>query len=486
MARYLPDGNIEFLGRIDHQVKIRGFRIELGEVEAVLGQHPAVRETVVLIRDDVPGDKRLVAYVVPKEDAPAISELRSLLKEKLPDYMVPSAFVMLKSLPLTPNGKVDRRALAAPDQARPELEKAFVASRDALELQLTQIWEEVLEIRPIGVRDNFFDLGGHSLLAMRLVALIKQRLGKDVLIAALFQEPTIEQLASVLRLGPERTRQSSLVTIQPSGSRRPFFLVHPVEGIVICYANLARHLGADQPLYGLQARGLEEGQDPQRSIEEMAAHYVKAVRTVQVEGPYILGGWSMGGIVAFEMAQQLRTQGHEVAMLVVLDGWARSPSIGPTEENLTALLEGLSQHLGFSLKNINLPLDHLLAIAPEEQVNYVLEQAIAYKLLPPDLGDARIDRYLQVYKHNLRALQTYVPRAYSGNVILFKASEQFAATQKNPEMGWGDLVQRLVIHVVPGDHYSMLREPHVQILAENLQTRLQISEAHEQGRQNFL
>lgn len=169
-------------------------------------------------------------------------------------------------------------------------------------------------------------------------------------------------------------------------------------------------------------------------------------------------------------------------MLVVLDGWARPPSIEPAEENLTALLDGLSQHLGFSLKNINFPLDHLLAIAPEEQVNYVLEQAIAYKLVPPDLGGARIDRYLQVYKHNLQALQTYVPRAYSGNVILFKASEQFAVTHKNPEMGWGDLVQRLVIHVVPGNHYSMLREPHVQILAENLQSRLQIPEAHEQGR----
>jgi thioesterase domain-containing protein/acyl carrier protein len=396
--------------------------------------------------------------------------------------MIPSAFVMLEALPLTPNGKLDRQALPAPDQARPELDKHFIAPRDAIELQLAQIWEEVLEIRPIGVRDNFFDLGGHSLLAVHLVALIKKRLDKDVQIAAFFQQPTIEQLVSVLRLGSEPTRQSSLVSIQPRGSRRPFFLVHPVEGTVVCYANLARHLGADQPVYGLQAKGLEEGQGSQRSIEEMADHYIKAVRTVQAEDPYILGGWSLGGIVAFEMAQQLRTQGHEVAMLFVLDSWARPPILESTEENRTALLDVLSDHLGFSLKNINFSLDHLLAITPEEQVNYVMEQAIAYKLVPAGLGEARIDHYLQVYKQNLQALQSYVPRAYSGTVILFKASEQFAVTQKDSEMGWGDLVQRLLVHVVPGNHYSILREPHVQILAQRLRTLLQDAEAHERGR----
>ena len=491
LARYLPDGNIEFLGRVDSQVKIRGCRIELGEIEAVLRQHPAVHEAVVLARDYESGDtssslrtsKRLVAYIAGKKGTrPPVNEFRSFLQRKLPEYMIPSAFVILEALPLTPNGKLDRQALPAPDQARPELDKHFIAPRDAIELQLAQIWEEVLEIRPIGVRDNFFDLGGHSLLAVHLVALIKKRLDKDVQIAAFFQQPTIEQLVSVLRLGSEPTRQSSLVSIQPRGSRRPFFLVHPVEGTVVCYANLARHLGADQPVYGLQAKGLEEGQGSQRSIEEMADHYIKAVRTVQAEDPYILGGWSLGGIVAFEMAQQLRTQGHEVAMLFVLDSWARPPILESTEENRTALLDVLSDHLGFSLKNINFSLDHLLAITPEEQVNYVMEQAIAYKLVPAGLGEARIDHYLQVYKQNLQALQSYVPRAYSGTVILFKASEQFAVTQKDSEMGWGDLVQRLLVHVVPGNHYSILREPHVQILAQRLRTLLQDAEAHERGR----
>jgi len=218
LVRYLPDGNIEFLGRIDHQVKIRGFRIELAEIEAILSQHPDVRTAVVVAREDMPGQKRVVAYLVANQPpAPPSSELRRFLKQKLPDYMVPSAFVMLPALPLTPNGKVNRQALPTPNQVRPELELAFVAPRDALETQLTRIWSEVLGIQPIGVTDNFFELGGHSLLAVRLFALIKQRCGKSLPLATLFQQGTVEQLASILRQKGWSPSWSSLVPIQPQG-----------------------------------------------------------------------------------------------------------------------------------------------------------------------------------------------------------------------------------------------------------------------------
>ena len=224
LVRLLPDGNIEYIGRTDHQVKIRGFRIELGEIEAVLAQHPSVRQAIVSTRQDVPGEKRLVAYVVgDREHAPTANDLRSFLKDKVPEYMVPSVFMLLDSLPTMPNGKVDRTALPKPDRTRPEMEKVFLGPRDDLELQLTGLWEEVLNIRPIGVTDNFFELGGHSLLAVRLFALIDKRLGKKLPLAALFRGATVEGLADIVRQNSLLETPSSLVPIQPRGNKTTTF-----------------------------------------------------------------------------------------------------------------------------------------------------------------------------------------------------------------------------------------------------------------------
>ncbi len=295
LARYLSDGNIEFLGRIDDQVKIRGFRIELGEIEAALRQHHAVRETVVLARENAPGEKQLVAYLVAqRESQPTAGELRGFLKEKLPDYMMPAVFVPLDALPLMPNGKVDRGALPEPGRTGSEPGRAFVAPRNALELQLTSLWEEVLGVRPIGVTDNFFELGGHSLAAVRLFALIEKRLGKKVPLATVFQGATVEHLANILKQHAKAAPYSSLVAIQPGGNRRPLFLIHPAGGHVFPYVHLANCLGPDQPCYGLQAKGLEEGQEPHTRIEDMAAYYIEAqcgpcrlrVRTSWEDGPW--------------------------------------------------------------------------------------------------------------------------------------------------------------------------------------------------------
>jgi amino acid adenylation domain-containing protein len=461
LARYRPDGNIEFLGRADHQVKIRGFRIELGEIEVVLGQHPAVREAAVMAREDAPGEKRLVAYVVADSTA---DELRRFLKDKLPEYMVPAVVVLLEALPATPNGKIDRWALPAPDRSRPELEKAFVAPRDDLELQLAHIWEEVLGVRPVGVRDNFFELGGHSLLAVRLFALIEKRLGKKLPLTAVFQGATVEHLAGVLRQQATHGPQSSLVPIQPDGSKRPLFLVHPAGGHVFPYIHLAQFLGPDQPCYGLQARGLEDGQDPHTRIEDMAAWYIQALQTVQPTGPYFLGGWSMGGVVAFEMAQQLHAQGQRVALLALFDGRIPTPDETFPEDDAEAIML-VERYFGISFD----PMEALSELPKDQQLAFMLEQAKSAGLVPAELDVSQARRFVDLLRSDLRATQNYGLHLYPGRITFFKASETPAGTSPDPTLGWNKWASGGVeVHVVPGNHANLMYEPHVEVLAEKL------------------
>jgi amino acid adenylation domain-containing protein len=256
MARFFADGTIECLGRTDHQVKLRGFRIELGEIEAMLAQHPAVQQAVVVDRE-ITGDRRLIGYVAAAASAPSGSELKVFLRARLPEYMIPAGFVFMEKLPLTPNGKVDRRALPQPEGTGAERENGFLAPRDAIELQLANAWENTLGVKPIGIKDNFFELGGHSLLAVRLFAQIEKVFGKKLPLATLFQAPDVENFAKLLRQEGWLPSWSSLVPIQPNGSRPPFFCVHAHGGNVLNFKDLARHLGPDQPFYGLQAQGLD-------------------------------------------------------------------------------------------------------------------------------------------------------------------------------------------------------------------------------------
>ncbi|HEV2734381.1 MAG TPA: amino acid adenylation domain-containing protein, partial [Longimicrobiaceae bacterium] len=318
-VRWRADGELEYLGRTDFQVKVRGFRIELGEVEAALGRHPAVRESVAVVREDAPGDRRIVAYVTAAGDAEITpAGLREHAGRHLPEYMVPSAVVVLEGFPLSPNGKIDRRALPAPGRAEGG-EGGYLPPRDTLELALARIWEEVLEAERVGVRDGFFALGGHSLLAVRLMARVEQATGVRLPLATLFSASTVEQLAAELRRGDARDDGSPLVPIRPGGKRTPLFLVHPVGGDVLAYAPLARHLDREQPVYGLRSRGLAPGAEPARTVEEMARDYLAALREARPAGPYRLGGWSMGGVVAYEMARRLEAAGERVERLVLVD-----------------------------------------------------------------------------------------------------------------------------------------------------------------------
>ncbi len=321
LARYRADGTIEVLGRLDHQVKLRGFRIELGEIEALIRQHQAVQDVVVIAREDVPGDKRLVAYVIlQKKQSATVNELRSHTMKHLPAYMIPSTFVLLEVFPATPNGKVDRRMLPAPEATKNVISDEFVAPTLLEHEQLIQVWEELLGVRPIGIRDNFFDLGGHSLLAVRLVNRIEQACSMKISLATLFAEPTIEQLVDTFHKQEEIHSRTSIVKVQAGESRQPFFFLHGdyVNGGAFYCFPVARGLGMDQPFYALTPYKFDGLQVPP-TLKAIAAEHIKLMRAIQPQGPYLLGGFCNGGIVAYEMACQLHAIGQTVDLLALID-----------------------------------------------------------------------------------------------------------------------------------------------------------------------
>jgi acyl-coenzyme A synthetase/AMP-(fatty) acid ligase/thioesterase domain-containing protein/acyl carrier protein len=465
LARWLPSGELEFLGRIDNQVKIRGFRIELGEVEAVLAAHPAVREAVVQAHESRQGDKRLAAYVVVDQQANvSASQLKAFLREKMPEFMIPAAVVFLDRIPLTPSGKVNRRQLPAPPTEILDRQDNYTAPRDALELSLARIWEETLDVRPVGVQDNFFELGGHSLLAVRLMARVEQQFGVRLPLAILFHQPTIEHLAALLRR-EERPSWSCLVPIQPHGNKPPLFCVHGAAGNVICFADLARNLQADQPLYAFQSLGLQG--DPHESIEAMAAHYVSLMRSVQPHGPYCLAGWSLGGVVAFEMARQLQSQEQEVAMLALLD--APAPQFDRPPENEIALIVSFALECGLPLFNLAKDAHRLLLLDHEQQLDYVLQEVVQRSGVLPGHGIEELRRSARVFITNYRAAEKYRPTRLSCNACLFHAEGSSAESQ---HAGWSRWIEPISEYDVPGDHKGMLRPPHVVVLAQVLGQQL--------------
>jgi amino acid adenylation domain-containing protein len=480
MVRYRAGGNIEFLGRIDNQVKVRGFRVELGEIEASLAQHPSVRDAVVIVRKDE-GDKHLVAYLTAHEGCELnVDEVRCSLEQELPGHMIPSLFVVLETMPLSPSGKVDRGALPSTNGFKPKSSGVFVAPTDALELKLAKIWERVLNVRPVGINDNFFDLGGHSLLAVRLFALIEKAFGRNLPLATLFQAPTVEQLARAVRNEGWPAPWSSLVMIQGKGTRRPFFCVHAAGGNVLEYHDLARLLGPDQPFYGLQAKGLNGKDEPHTSIGEMAAHYINEMREVQPEGPYLIGGRSSGGTVAFEMACQLKAQGEEVALLALLDVYPAGyfkllPKANGLRDQMRRRTRRVTSHVK-NLRQLGLfekvaYVRSKLGYAPAKLKHRVYRRA--YKLY------RRIGRPLPAVLKNIEELncvatKDYVPQTYSGRATLFSATDLTASY--DVEDGWRQLVAELEVRKVPGNHLDIIREPHVQVLADKLNLCLQAAQ----------
>ncbi|MEO8425661.1 MAG: AMP-binding protein [Verrucomicrobiota bacterium] len=491
LARYLTGGAIEFLGRLDEQVKIRGYRIELGEIEAALALHPAVREAIGLVRNEVNGEKRLLAYVVPKaadssakngalHSASLEGELRKFLQDKLPDYMVPAAFVILNNLPLTPNGKVNRAALPTPAATLPAVPKAYVAPRDSLEMQLVKLWEKIFGIRPIGVQDNFFELGGHSLLAVRMFAQVARVTGKNLPLVTLFEAPTIEQLAKLLGQDGWTQPWSPLVPIKLTGSRPPFYCVHGVGGNIVEFTHLARYLEAEQPLYGIQAQGLDGKKPWLTRVEDMAALYIKEIRAFQPDGPYYLGGSSFGGLVAYEMAQQLHAQGEHAALLVLFDTNAPSyPKYLPTTTAFRKALNELRLRIEVHWSNLKV-------IEPENRGEYLRDKAYRlrrrirntmrqkYRRLCTIIQSLYLPRPIrEVQRSGHEANRSYLPKPYPGWITLFRATEQPYGIYPDPALGWGELaIGGLEIVDVMGHHGAIIREPRVRVLAQKLNESL--------------
>ena len=481
LARFMPDGNIEFIGRTDSQVKIRGLRIELGEIEATLVQCPEVLEAVVIVREDEPGDKRLVAYVVSPQNASFdVEGIKGLLKKKLPDYMVPVLFVPLETLPLMPNGKVNRKVLPKPDAFSTDFGNGYVPPRDLSEWKLVRIWEDVLNIQPVGIKDSFFTLGGHSLLAVNVVAQIERSFHQKMSLPILFDRPTVEQIATFLRKS-KRTGESihmdSLVKVRTAGDNQPFFCVHPVGGNIVCYLDLEKCL-SDHPFYAFQSRGLDGVCTPFKYIEDMATHYVNELQEFKPNGPYCIGGWSMGSLIAFEMAQQLQGLGQQVALLALID-----PPVVPVDSRQKKQEDQVSLAARFikdfvALNDSGLPKleNDFSDIESDQQAYHICEQLKEAHIVPADFEFSQIQTLLNVFKANLDAMWTYKPRPYTGQITLIKASKQPKEINISETLGWEKFAkEKIEVHKVPGDHYTMMQRTHVHILAEKLSICIQNS-----------
>jgi thioesterase domain-containing protein len=486
-VRYRPDGNLVFLGRIDHQVKIRGFRIELGEIEAAIVQHDAVREVVVVARDMAGSGKQLVLYYSTHSGKTVtVEQLRIYLQEKLPDYMVPALFVQLPALPLTPNGKVNRKALPEPESSRPELSVHFVAPQTTTEQSIANVWCAVLGIDQVGVYDNFFELGGHSLLGTQVISRLQELFQLPVPLRTIFEEPTIAGLArridtlsnsslanetAVNRLQPTASSTlTPLIAIQPSGSQRPFFCVHPANGQVTSYFGLAHALGSSQPFYGFQSPGLTDKQPSLNDITTMASCYLDSLRAVQPQGPYLLGGWSMGGIVAFEMGQQLIQSGESVAALVLMDSRLPGPNQHYLANSAASNLINLAYALGLTTADMELSFDSIKQWTENEQLQYVMERAKATGKLPNYTELADVQNLFTILKTNIRAMLAYQAPVYPGVLTLLKASESIPGDEiLEEDFGWSKVApDGLVKYTVPGSHYTMLSEANVYALAQQL------------------
>jgi len=468
IARYLPDGNIEYLGRDDNQIKLRGYRIELGEIENVLAKFPGLKNVVVIVSSYNSDEKRLIAYIVNTlEVIPKTSELRIFLKSQLPDYMIPSEFIFLKEMPLTPTGKVDKKSLPAPESVRINESNNYQEPNDELELQLVKIWEKVLGVKPIGIKDNFFEIGGHSLLALRLFGYIEKLTGKKLALSTLFNYPTISQIADILKDEGWTKPWKSLVAVKPGGSKIPFFCVPPAAGTALHFQPLLKYIPKDQPFYVLESLGLDGKEEPHNDIKEMAKYYVKEIQMLQPEGPYLIGGRCFGGRVVFEMAQQFYKLNQEVALLAIFDTWppftAPPPSYMPPKRNAGHFFSRSFHHVrkGEFIKVVK---------------NYSSNKYIKFKWYTKIKFESIFSsKRKKLFKHimmtHFNAQDRYVANKYPGKITLVECAT-FKEEYRN---GWRNLAEGgFEYYMVPDtDHKTIIKEPKLKDFAEKLNFVLQ-------------
>jgi amino acid adenylation domain-containing protein len=477
-GRYLPDASIELLGRDDSQLKVRGFRIEPAEVEAAICQHPNVRASVVSAIGDGASEKQIVCYFVPSAaGSPSGRELQSFLQRKLPDYMIPSAWVPVDALPLTGNGKVDRRALPSLAQERPPPSERRLVPRNHAEERLLQLWSEILKTNVIGIDDNFFEVGGNSLLAVQMLVRIERLFNTAISLVTLLQRPTVAELASVLDGNKVPDARSSLVRLQPLGFRRPLFCAHALGGNVVSYIDLARNLRTDRPIYAFKATGLEVDELPLTSIASMATRYIAALRTLQPAGPYLLAGWSMGAVIAFEMAQQLAGDGADISLLALFDPPlpARSREVVGDEDAITfrAFGEEILRAQGAEPASADLIRIEELCQGPAlDRLPTFVDACKRAMLLSTDIGIENLERFYRVFQANARALWSYTPHPYAGRLTLFRAAASEDAPAEASREWQALAAGGHELFTVPGSHYTMLHTPNVNILADLLEASI--------------
>ncbi|SEH02588.1 amino acid adenylation domain-containing protein [Nonomuraea solani] len=457
VARWLPSGEVQYLGRTDFQVKIRGQRVELGEIETLLTADPAVRAAVVVLRGE-----RLVGYVVPEGDD--LPDLAAALRKRLPDHMVPSAWVRLDALPVTANGKLDRAALPDPGDAG---RAPYLPPRDPFEARLATLWEETLGVDAVGVHDDFFALGGHSLLALRLTMRLRKELGRDVPLSSVLTAPTVAQLAAELRRPQDNDgAPQRIVPLRGTGDRDPVFLFHALGGQVFRYLPLTRHLGSDQPVYAIQAAGLAPGEEPHATLAEMVDDYTAHLRKIRPHGPYVLGGYCIGGNIALETARRLRELGEKVPLVVLLYSDANEPVLRASLEDDAVLLTH-----ALAGGKVQVDLDDLHRMSPDERLLAVIDAAARADTLQPDTADLRqARRFVDVFRANAHAVGHYRHDPYDGDVLLFSPAAEGVPPD---DMGWRDVITgRLRISPIHGERFTVMYEPRVALAAAELRSSI--------------
>jgi non-ribosomal peptide synthetase component F/thioesterase domain-containing protein len=478
LAHLRADGSLEHHGRSNGQLLMGGVRIELNEIEEILGRHPSVREAAVVVSDTpgvlVPG---VIAFVAPTAGRPPTAEtLQHFLQERLPETVLPVTFTFVETIARTPDGTVDRGELAKVAKMNHSSgARSYVAARNAIEERLTCLWTGILDARQVGIHDNFFDRGGNSLQATQLLARISDAFQMDFPVHRFFEAPTICALGKIIEQSarrvepPERSSSPILVGLQREGCGIPFFCVHPAGGSVLYYGELSSALGRARPFYGLQSLASDDGQNLVMKIEQMAEVYNAEIEQVQRDGPYLLGGWSMGGLVAFEMARQLRHKGKPVGLLSLFDTYPPRHNRAATEEHnrlsmLTKFASDMSRMHGKTCDDL---LERLVGLGPEQQRLVIFDVLKRNGVPRANAPQEELNDLLNVFAHNYLAVERYSLQRSEQRIVLFRAAEVEEPESLAREwVTWAGA--GLDVHVVPGNHHSMLKRPHVSATAELL------------------
>ncbi len=486
LARYLPNGEIEFLGRIDHQVKIRGYRVELGEIEAALNRQPGVRESVVVAREPSPGEKQLVAYATPEKGAElSVNVLRQALKEHLPEYMVPAAFVFLAKLPLTPSGKVDRKALPPPEAQAMGTRTVNPAEKPWLpiQFQIVAIWEQLLGVKPVGIRDNFFELGGHSLLAVKMMDQVEAITGRKLPVSALFNEPTILHLSTLI-LGEEKPKAAPVIEVQTKGDKLPIYFLHgDIIGGGFYARDISRLLGDDQPFYVLPPNEISKDSLP--NVEEIAIHHLRDLRAHRPRGPYLLGGFCVGALVAYEMACRLRAAGEEVPFVALIDPQLPSAWLRATYRFVET--RGNKRRWNAQEKTRVFARGHKILYRLREEWNSPFTRKVAFaaskfrrllggttapdNAIPNDTSKAGVEGDQDILAVFHWIISGYHPPRCDGPLTVFLTDEQKALTPFL-ERKWRQAAPQVEIQRIAGDHLGAITKD-VHVLAAKLKDCLE-------------